>query len=85
MRPMPRQQPRIRQEPTRHPQHRPLHLQHRTRRRVGRQEVFVARQREAHGAAVEPAAGVVLRDGELGWVATRNFSSGVGQALCTLA
>lgn len=27
----------------------------------------------------------VLRDGELGWVATRNFSSGVGAALCTLA
>jgi hypothetical protein len=27
----------------------------------------------------------VLRDGELGWVATRNFTAGVGQALCTLA
>ena len=27
----------------------------------------------------------VLREGELGWVATRNFSSGVAGALCTLA
>lgn len=27
----------------------------------------------------------MLRDGELGWVATRNFSSGTAAALCTLA